>query len=508
MSSAGRRDVRRSPSDSSSLRDLPRATSHHGVSHLPVSSLGVCRVPIPSPYIGQALAPSPMLWSWVPPSSPHENPETPQKALESLDDAVRRWREEMPMSTDIDRETPPKAIAPARFIRSFSDNSATPSKETPQVPPLTVVTRQRRHGPPMSAFMDRDQHIEASIEANFRSDNGGKDRKQHIHVQQEAPRVPSLFADAKENIPPVLRRPASAPASSEKHGARDASIVEQQLKERLPKPPELTSQAITTVPTASMVLPLPLSDFSVTTPHLGPDAAGRSLEELPSSIRNALNFLRTLPELPRSLGREYVLPEQVRTSGRTEYPITLVLDLDETLAHCSRNNSCWSSQPPDVIVNFEDQPSQGNVHFRPFAKLFLEVVARSFEVVVFTASQQSYADKVLDMLDPTGTTIHHRLYRPHCTKHRGAYFKELGLLGRPLSRCILVDNSPISCACNPDNSVLCRSWYGHALDRELLNLLALLEEAQQSSNIPRHLASRYGLHDYFQALRLGPPIAR
>ena len=60
-----------------------------------------------------------------------------------------------------------------------------------------------------------------------------------------------------------------------------------------------------------------------------------------------------------------------------------------------------------------------------------EVVAKTFDVVVFTASQQSYADQVLDVLDPR-KLIAYRLYREHCTEFCGAYFKELGLLGRPL----------------------------------------------------------------------------
>jgi TFIIF-interacting CTD phosphatase-like protein len=32
-------------------------------------------------------------------------------------------------------------------------------------------------------------------------------------------------------------------------------------------------------------------------------------------------------------------------------------------------------------------------------------------VVVFTASQQVYADKLLDLIDTEGTLVHHRLFR-------------------------------------------------------------------------------------------------
>merc|ERR1712151_121327 len=113
-------------------------------------------------------------------------------------------------------------------------------------------------------------------------------------------------------------------------------------------------------------------------------------------------------------------------------------DLDETLVHCTRGEGKGSTRvlpktlcPPDVVVDFEDVQAHGSVAFRPFARFFLEMVAKEFEVVVFTASQQFYADKVCNALDPTGQFIHYRLYRQHCTELRGAFFKELGLLGRP-----------------------------------------------------------------------------
>ncbi|CAE8634800.1 unnamed protein product [Polarella glacialis] len=144
----------------------------------------------------------------------------------------------------------------------------------------------------------------------------------------------------------------------------------------------------------------------------------------------------------------------------------------------------------------------GRVFFRPYVSLFLEVASKGFELVVFTASQQSYADQVIDALDPTGAFISHRLYRQHCTELRGAFFKELGLLGRPLPKCLLVDNSPISVACNANHGVLIRSWYGERQDQELLFLLELLKDMQGfGGDFDRYLVQRYGVQEFFQALQ-------
>lgn len=262
---------------------------------------------------------------------------------------------------------------------------------------------------------------------------------------------------------------------------------------------------------------VPLLEFSVLSEYFGTAAASRPMEELSPSVRHALLFIRNVSSLPESVQS---LPSSLRRSvlppldPRTAKP-TLVLDLDETLVHCSRgeNRGCpratlgCLNSTPDLIVKFDDGPTGcGNVYFRPYVRYFLEMCARDFEVVLFTASQQAYADKVIQCLDPLGCLIDYSLYRHHCTEHRGAYFKDLALLGRQLNQCILVDNSPISVAVNADHGVLCRSWYGDRDDKELMSLLdllqTLLEVRRQGNDMDRYLAQRFGFKDFFQALRV------
>eukprot|EP00931_Biecheleriopsis_adriatica_P061417 TRINITY_DN36927_c0_g1_i1.p1 TRINITY_DN36927_c0_g1~~TRINITY_DN36927_c0_g1_i1.p1 ORF type:complete len:564 (-),score=92.50 TRINITY_DN36927_c0_g1_i1:71-1606(-) len=251
-----------------------------------------------------------------------------------------------------------------------------------------------------------------------------------------------------------------------------------------------------------------LEDFSITAPWYGAAAAARSLEKLPHQMRQALLFLRSLPMFPQTSlegSRPFLLPLRPDEKPKP----TLVLDLDETLVHCSRGARSPMAdivRTPDLVVEFDDGAGTGRVFFRPYVNLFLQVAAVNFELVVFTASQQSYADQVINALDPTGTFISGRLYRQHCTEYRGAYFKELGLLGRPLSKTVLVDNSPISVACNQDLGILIRSWYGDLQDQELLSLLSLMEDMrmrapkEHGGNFDRYLESRYGLREFFQAL--------
>ena len=62
------------------------------------------------------------------------------------------------------------------------------------------------------------------------------------------------------------------------------------------------------------------------------------------------------------------------------------------------------------------------VHVRPFCIEFLREMGKIFEIVVFTASRQDYADAVIDKLDPDNSLIDHRLYRQHCLSVYGKKF--------------------------------------------------------------------------------------
>lgn len=85
---------------------------------------------------------------------------------------------------------------------------------------------------------------------------------------------------------------------------------------------------------------------------------------------------------------------------------TIIFDLDETLAHCVRQEN--PSRQPDVYLNItlmSGKVLKAGFNIRPFTKECLEMVNKDFEVVVFTASHKWYADVILDYIDPEGTLI-------------------------------------------------------------------------------------------------------
>lgn len=172
-----------------------------------------------------------------------------------------------------------------------------------------------------------------------------------------------------------------------------------------------------------------------------------------------------------------LLPEpSPELAGRT----CLVLDLDETLVH----SSFTPIPDPDfqIPLNMQNETHMVYVKKRPGVDEFLERVSEWYEVIVFTASLALYANPVMDLLDPK-RLVHGRLYREHCVLTSGCYVKDISKLGRDLSRTLIVDNSPLSYALQPENAVPISSFITEDSDRELEKVLALLQQAKDLSDV-------------------------
>jgi len=97
-----------------------------------------------------------------------------------------------------------------------------------------------------------------------------------------------------------------------------------------------------------------------------------------------------------------------------------------------------------------------------------------------------YADPLLSLLDEK-KVIRHRLFRESCTCHEGNYVKDLDILGRPIERTIIVDNSPMSYLFQPENAIGVSSFIDDLNDRELFYCLPFLESIIAVENVINHL---------------------
>ena len=103
-------------------------------------------------------------------------------------------------------------------------------------------------------------------------------------------------------------------------------------------------------------------------------------------------------------------------------------------------------------------------------------VELSFEIVVFTAAAQDYADFILNYIDKENNYINHRLYRHHCKYDDGVYVKDLTLLGRDLDRTIIIDNIKDNFERQPHNGIEILTWLNDTIDRELIKLGTFLTD--------------------------------
>ena len=102
-------------------------------------------------------------------------------------------------------------------------------------------------------------------------------------------------------------------------------------------------------------------------------------------------------------------------------------------------------------------------------------MSKYYEIIIFTAALQDYADFILDIIDPN-KVISHRLYREHTVNHENSYVKDISRLGRDLNKMIIIDNMAENFKLQPENGIYILSWYGESDDRALFDLTPLLKE--------------------------------
>ena len=199
---------------------------------------------------------------------------------------------------------------------------------------------------------------------------------------------------------------------------------------------------------------------------------------------------------------------------------TLVIDLDETLIHSlAKGGRMSSGHMVEVKLNTTvgyggatlgpQHPILYYVHKRPHCDDFLRKVCKWYNLVLFTASVQEYADPVIDWLEQERKYFSARYYRQHCTFRNGAYIKDLSSVEPDLSKVMILDNSPLSYIfhegkivsqyfpmasdwLNVDNAIPIEGWINDPTDNDLLHLIPVLEALQYVIDVRALLALRRG----------------
>lgn len=227
----------------------------------------------------------------------------------------------------------------------------------------------------------------------------------------------------------------------------------------------------------------------------------------PTSPVGALTKYPKTPAPPRPLipKRQPSYKISAVDPANLKHQKTLILDLDETLIHSmSKGGRMSSGHMVEVRLNTTyvgvggqqtigpQHPILYYVHKRPHCDEFLRRVSKWYNLVVFTASVQEYADPVIDWLESDRKYFSARYYRQHCTFRHGAFIKDLSSVEPDLSKVMILDNSPLSYMFHQDNAIPIQGWISDPTDLDLMYLIPFLEGLQYVSDVRALLALRDG----------------
>lgn len=170
--------------------------------------------------------------------------------------------------------------------------------------------------------------------------------------------------------------------------------------------------------------------------------------------------------------------------------------MDETLIHCVDD---IDTQNPDVILEIDfpgEETVCAGINMRPYVMQCLQEANKKFQVIVFTASHQTYADAILDYIDPENELFQYRLYRHHCVQTpEGYYVKDLRIIrNRELKDMVIVDNSVYSFAYHIDNGIPIIPFYHEQTDEEMLHLIFYLDCLSSCEDVRVQNREAFELH--------------
>mmetsp|Transcript_87428 Transcript_87428/g.234129 ORF Transcript_87428/g.234129 Transcript_87428/m.234129 type:complete len:263 (+) Transcript_87428:90-878(+) len=164
-------------------------------------------------------------------------------------------------------------------------------------------------------------------------------------------------------------------------------------------------------------------------------------------------------------------PRLVAPLRRMRPSMTLVLDLDETLVHAVKEKVDCDFQ---FGVFAEDKEMVFYATMRPGIHDFIASLHPHFEIVIFTAARQEYADMLINHMG-IHAFVDKRFFRDDCVKNaNGHLVKPMQQVRDDLARVILVDDSPVAVSKNPENAVLIPPFRGDRTDTVLWDLVPFL----------------------------------
>ena len=237
----------------------------------------------------------------------------------------------------------------------------------------------------------------------------------------------------------------------------------------------------------------------------------QTIDNINDYIRTCLEIIPDLLELGEKMPR---CKAKINFNFPKDKKIAL-FDLDETIVHCigeiNMNNIENLSRQSDAKIKVQLPGGKKEVtigiNIRPNWEEAFNKIKNKYHIVAFTASHESYADSVLNCLDPNKKYFEYRLYRAHCVlcsvNDVKFYVKDLKILedNYNLKDVVIIDNSVLSFAYHLDNGIPISPYYDSKIDTELLDIADFLVKYGDENDIRDKLKEVYKLNQYLEILK-------
>ena len=216
-----------------------------------------------------------------------------------------------------------------------------------------------------------------------------------------------------------------------------------------------------------------------------------SLEDEAKSMTNTIeianfyeytkNCMRIIVELKENKSKASK-PNKVKILNPDNHKKLAVFDLDETLIHGVVNVKNYNKEENIISITLPSKKiARIGVNVRPHWKEAIEIIKKKYTIVIYTASHSSYANAVLNFLDPENKYFYNRLYRSNCI--------DVKLI-------LIVDNSVMSFAYDLDNGIPILPYYDAEKDFELLFVAYYFESLYNCDDL-RVINKQYMKLDYY-----------
>ncbi len=206
-------------------------------------------------------------------------------------------------------------------------------------------------------------------------------------------------------------------------------------------------------------------------------------------IRNKMSIeefikkdLLTISKIPQD-DEQY--KTKFRKIGERKKIKTVIFDLDETLIFSKELNGAW------------------HYLIRPHVEETLAELSNYYEIVLFTSSEKSYADEIVDRIEKENKYFCMRFYREDCVCVNDHFIKDLRIIeDRNINDMIIVDNSIISFAYQLENGIPILPFNGEKNDKALLSLLSNLLFLKNIKDIRTENKKKFNLQEKLDEILL------